>query len=126
VQSPCTVRPAGGPLTWNTSPCIQHLVRYRVTAIAWLAFAAAGPSGADTASEQIVGAIEAVVFVCGPIDAKSAKAGLDLLESTRVARKLDLPALRKTEAYKSMYNSEANRLLSLPTKERLAACKSAW
>jgi hypothetical protein len=25
-----------------------------------------------------------------------------------------------------MYNSEANRLLSLPTKDRLAACKKAW
>ena len=70
--------------------------------------------------------VEAVVFVCGPVDPKSARAGLDLLENTRSARKLDLPALRKTEAYKAMYNSEANRLLSLPAKERLAACKSAW
>ena len=105
---------------------MQHLDRCRSAAIALLIFAAAGTSGADTASEQIVGAIEAVVFVCGPIDAKSAKAGLELLESTRVARRLDLPALRKTEAYKSMYNSEANRLLTLSAKERLNACKSAW
>lgn len=105
---------------------MQYLDRCRAAAVASLAIVAAGTSGADTASEQIVGAIEAVVFVCGPIDPKSAKAGLELLENTRVARKLDLPALRKTDAYKAMYNSEANRLLSLPAKDRLAACKSAW
>ena len=105
---------------------MRQLDRCRSAAIVLLAFAAAGTSGADTASEQIVGAIEAVVFVCGPVDPKSAKAGLDLLENTRVARKLDLPALRKTSAYKAMYTSEANRLLSLPAKDRLAACKSAW
>jgi hypothetical protein len=105
---------------------VRHLDPCRAAAVASLAFAAAGTSGADTASEQIVGAIEAVVFVCGPVDPKSAKAGLELLETTRVTRKLDLPSLRKTEAYKAMYNSEANRLLSLPAKERLAACKSAW
>ena len=94
--------------------------------MALLAFGALQSSHADTASEQIVGAIEAVVFACRPIDPRSARVGLELLENTRVARQLDLPALRKTEAYKAMYNSEANRLLSLTAKERLAACKSAW
>lgn len=94
--------------------------------MALLACAAAGTAGADTSSEQIVGAIEAVVFACGRIDPKSAKTGLRMLEDTRVARKLDLPTLRKTEGYKSMYNSEANRLLSLSAKDRLAACKNAW
>jgi len=92
----------------------------------WLALTMAGASAADASSEHIVGAIDAVVFVCAPIDAKSAKTGLELLENTRAERKLDLAALRKTDAYKSMYNSEANRLLSLPTKDRLAACKKAW
>lgn len=105
---------------------MQQLVRCRSAVIVLLACAAARPTAADTASEQIVGAIEAVVFACRPVDPQSAKTGLELLETTRVARKLDLPALRKTEAYKAMYNSEANRLLSLPAKERLAACKSAW
>lgn len=105
---------------------MRPLDRCRSAAIVLLACAAAGTSAADTASGQIVGAIEALVFVCGPIDPKSAKAGLELLENTRTQRKLDLPALRKTEAYKAMYNSEANRLLSLSAKERLAACKSAW
>jgi hypothetical protein len=107
-------------------PKVPHLHRRRSAAIALLACAAAGTSLAEVASEQIVGAIEAVVFACGPIDPKSAKAGLELLENMRVARKLDLPTLRKTEAYKAMYNSEANRLLSLSAKDRLAACKSAW
>ena len=105
---------------------MQHLDRCRVAFVSLLAFAAVQTSAADTASKQIVGAIEAVVFVCGPIDPRSAKVGLVLLENTRVARKLDLPALRKSEAYRSMYNSEANRLLSRSTKERLAACKRDW
>jgi hypothetical protein len=96
------------------------------TFIVLLALTMAGASAADASSEQIVGAIDAVVFACAPIDAKSAKAGLELLENTRVERKLDLTALRKTGGYKSMYNSEANRLLSLPAKDRLAACKKAW
>ncbi|MEO8805930.1 MAG: hypothetical protein ABI433_07605, partial [Burkholderiaceae bacterium] len=96
------------------------------TFIVLLALAMARAMAADASSEQIVGAIDAVVFVCAPIDAKSAKAGLELLETTRIERKLDLAALRKTDPYKSMYNSEANRLLSLPAKDRLAACKKAW
>ncbi len=82
-------------------------------------------TAADTATEQMVGAVEAVVLVCTPIDAKSAKAGLELLETTRVQRSLDLAAVRQTSAYKAIYNSEVNRLLSLAVKERLAACKSA-
>jgi hypothetical protein len=81
---------------------------------------------ADSADEQMAGAIEAVIFVCAPIDAKSAKTGLDLLATTTAQHKLDLVAVRKSAAYRSIYNSEANRLLSLPAKERLAACKSAW
>lgn len=76
--------------------------------------------------EQVVGGIEAMVFVCTPIDAKSAKAGLDLLEKARVQRKLDLTVIRASEGYKSIYNSEVNRLLALPAKERLAACQTAW
>ena len=81
---------------------------------------------ADTATEQMIGAIDAVVSACAPIDAKSAKTGADLLASTAAERKLDLASIRKSDAYKAIYNSEANRLLSLPTKERLVACKSAW
>lgn len=67
-----------------------------------LALAAVGAPAADAASEQIVGAIDAVVFACAPIDAKSAKEGLERLERARVERKLDIAALRKTSAYKAI------------------------
>jgi hypothetical protein len=81
---------------------------------------------ADPAVEQMVGGIEAVVFVCGPIDPKSAKTGQDLLQKTSAERKLDLAAIRGSDAYKAIYNSEVNRLLALPARERAAACRSAW
>jgi hypothetical protein len=76
--------------------------------------------------EQVVGGIDAVVFVCTPIDPKSAKTGLEFLEKARVQRKLDLAVIRASEGYKSTYNSEVNRLLALPAKERLTACQTAW
>ena len=81
---------------------------------------------AEPPIEQIIGGIDAIVFVCTPIDAKSAKTGTDLLEKTSAERKLDLPAVRKTEGYKAIYNSEVNRLLALPARERTAACRNAW
>jgi hypothetical protein len=81
---------------------------------------------ADATTEQIVGGIEAVVFVCTTVDAKSAKIGADMLKALAARDKLDLPAIRKTESYLSIYNSEVNRLLLLPAKDRLGACQSAW
>ena len=81
---------------------------------------------AGASAEQIVGGIEAVVFVCTPIDAKSVKPGLDLLQRAVEQRKLDLPSIRKTEAYRDSYNSEVNRLLSLTQRDRLGACQTAW
>jgi hypothetical protein len=76
--------------------------------------------------EQVVGGIDAMVFACAPIDAKSAKTGSELLEKARVQRRLDLAAIRSTDSYKAMYNSEVNRLLALPPKDRLSACQTAW
>jgi hypothetical protein len=87
---------------------------------------AAPAAWADPPIEQVVGGIEAIVFVCSPVDAKSAKAGQELLQKTVAQRKLDLAAVRKTDGYKSIYNSEVNRLLALPPGERAATCKSAW
>jgi len=86
----------------------------------------ASASAADAPIEQVVGGIEAIVFVCMPIEPKSAKTGTELLQKTSTERKLDLAALRKTDGYKSIYNSEVNRLLALPARERSAACRSAW
>ena len=94
---------------------------------AWLLAALALPAlAAGASAEQVVGGIEAVVFVCTPIDAKSVKPGLEMLQRAVEQRKLDLAAIRKTEAYRNTYNSEVNRLLSLPQRERLGACQTAW
>ena len=50
----------------------------------------------------------------------------EILQRAVEQRKLDLPAIRKTEAYRNTYNSEVNRMLSLPQRERLTACQTAW
>ncbi len=85
------------------------------------------PAGAAAAgAEQVVGGIDAVVFVCTPLDAKSVRPGLEMLQRAAEQRKLDLPAIRQTEAYRTTYNAEVNRMLSLPAKDRLAACQRAW
>ena len=96
----------------------------------WLAALAVAPAASALAAEppieQVVGGIEAVVFVCTPIEPKSAKTGTELLQKTSAEHKLDLAAVRKTDGYKSIYNSEVNRLLALPARERSAACRNAW
>ena len=81
---------------------------------------------AAASAEQVVGGIEAVLFVCTPLDAKSVKPGQELLQRAVEQRKLDLVAIRKTEAYRMAYNAEANRLLALPQRERVTACQTAW
>jgi hypothetical protein len=85
----------------------------------------AGQHAAAAPPEQVVAGIDAVVYACTPIDARSAKAAADLLERARVQHKLDLVALRTSAGYRSTYNAEVNRLLALPAKERLAACQNA-
>ena len=87
---------------------------------------AAAPLGAAAAAEQVVGGIEAVLFVCASIDAKSVKPGQEILQRAVEQRKLDLAAIRKSDAYRSTYNAEVNRLLAMPPRDRLAACQSAW
>ena len=95
-------------------------------ACAALALPAASAGAAGASAEQVVGGIEAVIFVCTPIDAKSVKPGQEMLQRAVEQRKLDLVAIRKTDAYRNTYNSEVNRLLSLPQKDRLGACQTAW
>jgi hypothetical protein len=80
----------------------------------------------DESAAQVVGGIEAMVFVCTPLDAKSVRPGLDMLQRATDQRKLDLVAIRRTDAYRGAYNAEVNRLLSLPTKDRLGACQHAF
>ncbi len=98
----------------------------RPAALALLAALSVASLAAGSSAEQIVGGIEAMVFVCLPIDAKSVKPGQEILQRAVEQRKLDLPAIRKTEAYRNTYNSEVNRMLSLPQRERVTACQTAW
>lgn len=102
--------------------------RFRAGLLAALSLALpAGPAwSAGATAEQVVGGIEAVIFVCTPIDPKSVKPGQEILQRAVEQRKLDLVAIRKTDAYRNSYNSEVNRLLSLAQKERLGACQTAW
>ena len=86
----------------------------------------AAPARAAASTEQVVGGIEAVLFVCAPLDAKSVKPGQELLQRAVEQRKLDLVAIRKTDAYRAAYTAEANRLLALPQRERITACQTAW
>lgn len=95
--------------------------------LAGVLLASSGHSARAAASaEQVVGGIEAVLFVCTPLDAKSVKPGQELLQRAVEQRKLDLAAIRKTEAYRVAYNAEANRLLALPQREHVTACQTAW
>jgi hypothetical protein len=98
----------------------------RRAAVALLAALVVPWVAAGGSTEQIVGGIEAMLFVCTPIDAKSVKPGQEILQRAVEQRKLDLPAIRKTEAYRTTYNSEVNRMLSLPQRERATACQTAW
>jgi hypothetical protein len=102
--------------------------RFSAALLTAMALSQAAPSAkaAGATAEQVVGGIEAVVFVCTPIDPKSVKPGQEMLQRAVEQRKLDLVAIRKTDAYRNSYNSEVNRLLSLPQKDRLGACQTAW
>jgi hypothetical protein len=91
----------------------------------WLAIAA-NAQASDVQSSQIAGGVEAVIYICAPIDAKSARTGSDLLKNVVVDKKLDLVAVRKSDAYRSIYNSEVNRMLSMAPKDRLVACQTAF
>ncbi len=103
-----------------------HFLRAAGLLAGVLLAAPAWPARAGTSAEQVVGGIEAVLFVCTPLDGKSVKPGQDLLQRAVEQRKLDLAAIRKSEAYRATYNSEVNRLLALPQRERLTACQTAW
>jgi hypothetical protein len=76
--------------------------------------------------EVLLGGIDAVLFVCGPIDAKTAKDGVELQTRLQQQFKLDLPAVRKLPAYIGAYNTEVNRLLLLPAPRKAEACKNVF
>jgi hypothetical protein len=100
---------------------------FRAAGAAALVLATSAPlARAGANAEQVVGGIEAVLFVCTPIDPKSVKPGQEMLLRAVEQRKLDLAAIRKSDAYRTTYNAEVNRLLALPQRERLSACQTAW
>jgi|GEM_PF-1681226 len=84
------------------------------------------PSAHADEVEQMVAGIDAVVFVCTPVDPKSVKPGLDMLAQLAARTKSDLSAVRKSDGYRSTYNSEVNRMLSLPAKDKLTTCQRAF
>lgn len=76
--------------------------------------------------EVLLGGIDAVLFVCGPLDAKTSKDGSELQTRLLQQYKLDLPTVRKSAAYISAYNAEVNRLLVLPSARKAEACKNVF
>lgn len=84
------------------------------------------PAHADDAVEQMVAGIDAVLYVCTPIDPKSMKPGQEMLQQLAAKTKSDLSAVRKSDGYRATYNSELNRMLSMPAKDKLATCQRAF
>ncbi len=86
-----------------------------------------GMAGAQSGPpEALLGGVDAVLFVCGPLDAKTLKEGTEM--QTRIVQqyKLDLITARKAAAYTSTYNAEANRLLALTPAKKIDACKNVF
>jgi hypothetical protein len=104
---------------------MRTLPSLAATLLAALLSAPPSVRAADVQTEQLIGGIEALLFVCSPIDPKSAKAAQEMLDRTVAQHKVNLVAIRKTDGYQSIYNPEVNRMLALPKPSRLATCQSA-
>jgi hypothetical protein len=76
--------------------------------------------------EALLGGVDAVLSVCGPLDAKTSKDGIEMQTRLLQQYKLDLVTVRKSAAYISAYNAEVNRLLLLPPARKLDACKNVF
>jgi hypothetical protein len=86
-----------------------------------------GVAGAQNGPpEALLGGVEAVLFVCGPIDARTLKDGTEMQARMVQQHKLDLITARKSAAYTSAYNAEVNRLLLLPPARKAEACKNVF
>lgn len=91
-----------------------------VTAWCGVASAQGGPP------EALLGSVDAVLFVCGPLDAKTAKDGAEMQARLIQQYKFDPAAVRKLSSYTGAYNAEVNRLLSLPPARKLESCKNVF
>jgi hypothetical protein len=76
--------------------------------------------------EALLGSVEAVLFVCGPLDVKTSKDGAEMQARLVQQYKFDLNTVRKALAYASAYNAEVNRLLLLTPARKLDACKNVF
>jgi hypothetical protein len=85
-----------------------------------MAIAQSGPP------EALLGSVEAVLFVCGPLDVKTSKDGAEMQARLVQQYRFDLNTVRKAPAYTSAYNAEVNRLLLLPPARKLDACKNVF
>ncbi len=86
-----------------------------------------GVAGAQNGPpEALLGGVDAVVFVCGPLDAKTLKDGTEMQARLIQQYKLDVSTARKSAAYTSTYNAEANRLLALAPAKKIDACKNLF
>jgi hypothetical protein len=99
----------------------------RALSAAVLALACHGAAIAQNGPpESLLAGVDAVVFVCGPLDAKTAKDGADMQARLVQQFKLDPAVARKLASYTSTYNAEVNRLLSLPSARKAEACKNVF
>jgi len=51
---------------------------------------------------------------------------VEMLQQLAAKTKSDLSAVRKSDGYRATYNSEVNRMLSMPAKDKLATCQRAF
>ena len=86
-----------------------------------------GVAGAQSGPPEVMlGGVDAVLFVCGPLDAKTLKDGTEMQARLIQQHKLDVSTARKSAAYTSTYNAEANRLLALSPAKKIDACKNLF
>jgi hypothetical protein len=102
-------------------------MKRRALPAAVLALACQGAAVAQNGPpESLLGSVDAVLFVCGPLDAKTAKDGAEMQARLVQQYKLDLAVVRKLSSYTGAYNAEVNRLLSLPPPRKVEACKNVF
>jgi hypothetical protein len=102
-------------------------MKRRAIPAAVLALACHGAAVAQNGPpEGLLGGVDAVLFVCGPLDAKTLKDGTEMQTRMVQQYKLDATTARKSAAYTSAYNAEVNRLLLLPPARKAEACKNVF
>lgn len=92
--------------------------------LAWACCGAAVAQGGPP--ESLLAGVDAVLFVCAPLDARTAKDGAEMQARLVQQYKLDVAVARKQASYSGVYNAEVNRLLSLSPARKAEACKNVF